>query len=254
VYSKKQPPKYEFSNRSSQLKRQSFSLILDFDSTFITGETLDELAVISLVGHNRRDEIIDDIRKITELGMAGKISFTDSLKRRLNQLSATNDHLKQLSKNLKGQITASIERNQDFFIANQSRIYIVSGGFKDVIRSVTNDFKIREDHIFANDVLFDEQSNLVGIDLNNPLSRDHGKSQVIKKSNIPHPILMFGDGYTDLEVKKDGAADYFFAFTENVNRPEVTCEADRVISSFDEFIEMYQKGNLFDFQLITDKS
>ncbi len=223
----------------------NFSLILDFDNTFITTETLDELAAISLSRHPDQRQILDEIQSITKLGMAGDIRFSESLQRRLNLLQVTRTHIHQLCRRLKRKITPSIYRNRDFFLENHHRIYIISGGFREVIREVSVDFKIHEDHIFANDIVFDGQSRIAGIEKDNPLSQDHGKSRVIRENNILRPSVMVGDGYTDLEVKLDGSVDHFFAFTENVNRPEVTGKADREIYSFDAFLDFIRQGVLF---------
>ena len=55
-------------------------LIIDYDSTFIKLESLDELSKNS---KNFNKKIHKEIIKITELGMEGKISFSESLEKRL---------------------------------------------------------------------------------------------------------------------------------------------------------------------------
>jgi D-3-phosphoglycerate dehydrogenase len=52
--------------------------------------------------------------------------------------------------------------------------------------------------------------------------------------NLPHPIIVVGDGYTDYEIRATGEADQFWAFTEHIERPEVVVGADRTLSSFAE--------------------
>ncbi|MFQ6610216.1 MAG: hypothetical protein ACE5D7_05375, partial [Fidelibacterota bacterium] len=173
----------------------------------------------------------------TGLGMAGKISFSDSLQRRLRLLKINKEHIEKLKFTLENQITNSIARHRDFFHKNYEHIYIVSGGFREVILFVTKDFHIHARHVLANDLIFDNQSNVKGIDPKNPLSQDYGKSIAVLQKNIPRPLVMLGDGYTDLQLKLDGTVDKFIAFTENIHRPEVTKDADAVISSFDEFLD-----------------
>ena len=55
------------------------NLIIDFDSTIIKTEGLEELASISLQNKTNKEEIIQKIEKITNLGMEGSIGFTESL-------------------------------------------------------------------------------------------------------------------------------------------------------------------------------
>lgn len=59
-------------------------LVIDFDSTIIEVETLEELAEEALRDNKNKEEILKQISKITNQGMEGKISFTDSLQKRLS--------------------------------------------------------------------------------------------------------------------------------------------------------------------------
>jgi D-3-phosphoglycerate dehydrogenase len=54
------------------------NFVFDFDSTLTSVEALDVLAEISLVNNSEKDEIINEIVDITNLGIDGKISFTES--------------------------------------------------------------------------------------------------------------------------------------------------------------------------------
>ena len=53
--------------------------IFDFDSTLTRVEALDVLAEITLANNPKKDEIIQEITEITNLGIDGEISFTESL-------------------------------------------------------------------------------------------------------------------------------------------------------------------------------
>jgi D-3-phosphoglycerate dehydrogenase len=59
------------------------NFVFDFDSTLTSVEALDVLAEISLVNNSKKDEIINEIVDITNLGIDGKISFTESLEKRI---------------------------------------------------------------------------------------------------------------------------------------------------------------------------
>ena len=53
------------------------NFVFDFDSTLTSVEALDVLAEITLVNNPDKDQIIEDIIDITNLGIDGKISFTE---------------------------------------------------------------------------------------------------------------------------------------------------------------------------------
>ena len=56
--------------------------IIDFDSTFTKVEALDVLGEISLIGRPDRDDVLDQIRAITDRGMSGEIGLAQSLDRK----------------------------------------------------------------------------------------------------------------------------------------------------------------------------
>ena len=72
--------------------------IIDFDSTFIQTEGLEELAEVVLKDNPKKEEILEEIKKITNLGMEGKIGFRESLKKRLALLKANRTHLEKVKK------------------------------------------------------------------------------------------------------------------------------------------------------------
>ena len=210
--------------------------IIDFDSTFTKVEALDVLGEISLVGRPDRKDVLNQIKAITDRGMSGEISFTESLNLRLGLLKAHRNQLPALIENLKGKISDSFQRNKQFLTEHTDNIYVVSNGFREFIVPIVTLLGVRDDHVFANTFVFDDTGNIVGFDPENPLSANGGKSQVIRELNLNGEVYVIGDGYTDYEIKASGLANRFYAFTENVMRPHVVEKADYVAPSLDEFL------------------
>ena len=210
--------------------------IIDFDSTFTKVEALDVLGEISLIGRPDRDDVLNQIRVITDRGMAGEISFTESLELRLKLLQAHRDQLPALVETLMGKISDSFRRNQAFLTENAEHIFVVSNGFREFIVPIVTSLGIRPENVFANTFLFDETGRIVGFDRQNPLSANDGKTEVIRGLNLDGEVYVIGDGYTDYEIKASGVASRFYAFTENVLRPGVVEKADFVAPSLDEFL------------------
>lgn len=210
--------------------------IIDFDSTIIKTEGLDELAKIVLKENPKKEDILAQIQQITNLGMEGKMGFTESLRKRLSFLQINKSHIEKLVKVLRKQLTSSVLRNKKFFKSNNGHIYIISGGFMEYIAPVVEKIGISQSKILANSFKFDKKGSVTGIDETNPLSKTGGKIKTVKNLNLAGEVIVIGDGYTDLEIKQSGIADYFYAFTENVSRENVTQKADKIIKSFDEFL------------------
>ena len=210
--------------------------IIDFDSTFTKVEALDELGAISLQNNPNLANILLEIKHITDLGMSGQLSFTQSLERRIALLQAHRDHLPLLIGRLRKQVSDSFERNRAFFTEYADQVLIISNGFREFIVPIVTEFGIKEENIFANTFEFDGKGNIVGFDPANVLSANGGKVKQIRSLNLTGDIYVIGDGYTDYEIKEAGLANRFYAFTENVERDRVVAKADHVAPSLDEFL------------------
>jgi D-3-phosphoglycerate dehydrogenase / 2-oxoglutarate reductase len=210
--------------------------IIDFDSTFTQVEALDELARISLRKHPDRENIYKQIEDLTNASMEGRLSFTESLQKRVKLLEANREHLKQLITHLKKKVSTSFLRNSNFFKLHSDNVYIVSGGFKEFIIPVVTDYFIKKENIYANTFVFDEHDNIIGYDKENPLSQEGGKVKLLKQMDLKGEIFGIGDGYSDFQLKESGMIKKFFAFTENIERKSVAEKADHITPSFDEFL------------------
>src|SRR4028119_2294973 len=94
------------------LTKEERYFIIDFDSTFTRVEAMDELGAISLHNNKNLENIIQEIKHITDLGMSGELSFTQSLERRIELLQAHRNHLPLLIERLRTPVSAPFERHR----------------------------------------------------------------------------------------------------------------------------------------------
>jgi D-3-phosphoglycerate dehydrogenase len=214
-------------------------LIVDFDSTLVRREALEELGSIALKGRSDKEEILREIKKITKMGMEGEIGFSESLRSRLKVLPIRKEHIRELIKDLKDSITPSVAANKDFFKDNAERIFIISGGFVDFISPVAVGLGIKEENILANKFVFGVGGEVLGIEEDNLLSTDNGKVEQIRELGLTGEKWVIGDGWTDYEIKNQGEADKFIAFIENVSRDKVVEVADHTASSWDDILNLF---------------
>ncbi|MCD8433302.1 phosphoglycerate dehydrogenase [Tenacibaculum finnmarkense genomovar ulcerans] len=212
------------------------SFVFDFDSTLTKVEALDVLAEISLLGNPKKEAIIDQIITITNQGIDGEISFTESLKKRIDLLNATKADLPLLIKELEQKVSRSIADNKDFFKNFSDDIYVISAGFKEFIIPIVAEYNIPAERVFANTFEFDKNDAIIGFDTQNLLSQHNGKIDCLKNLNLAGEIQVIGDGYSDAVTKKAGVADTFFAYTENVQRAKTIANADHITPNLDEFL------------------
>lgn len=208
--------------------------IIDYDSTFIKVESLDELSKIS----NGDDETINNkISEITNLGMEGKISFSDSLRKRIELIECNKEDIVKTIEILEKKVSDSFKNNISFLKNNAENILIVSSGFHELIEPIVIQYGIKKENIFANKFLYDN-NKVIGYDKKNPLSKSQGKVNILKELKLKGEVHVIGDGYTDYEIKKEGLANYFYLFIENIKRESVVKSADYLLKSLDQFIKI----------------
>ncbi|MEA2007338.1 MAG: HAD-IB family phosphatase [Patescibacteria group bacterium] len=216
-------------------------LVVDFDSTFVKLESLDNLADFALEGNPQKKQILQQVETTTKLGMEGKITFPQSLSRRLKLFSANKQHINKLIEKLSDNISESIKKNQNFFRENSDKIYIISGGFIDYIAPIAQNFGVAWDHILANEFCFNKRDRITGINKENCLAQQEGKVKAVNALDLDGTIWVVGDGFTDYEIKKAGSADKFVAFVENVKRDNIIEKADHTIENFDDLKRLIEE-------------
>ena len=173
------------------------SYVFDFDSTITRVEALDILAEIALADNPEKEDIVAQIQEITNLGIDGEISFTESLERRIRLLRAHKSQLNQLIEELNEKISDSFMRNQRFFETHKDQIYVVSCGFKEFIEPIVKRFHIEPDRVYANTFVYDDQGYIIGFDTENVLSSHNRKISCLKNMNLSGEVQVIGDGYPD---------------------------------------------------------
>ncbi len=224
------------------LNNNHWTLILDFDSTLVKVETMDLLAEMVLANDPDRKSIIEAIKNLTALGMAGSITFQESLSQRLGLLSIHRDHVMALRERLLTQISTSFLEYQHWLQENSHFIYIVSGGFKETIQPVAGKLGLRKEHVYANKFVYDSSGQVTGVDQNILLSRSGGKLEQVRLLRLAGPIIVVGDGNTDAEILKLGKQVEFFAYTEHIYRSAVVANADQSVNSLREVINYIEFG------------
>ena len=212
-------------------------LIIDFDSTFVTVESLDELAHIVLKDNPESTQRLETIRAITRAGMEGSIPFDESLSKRLKLLNINQKDIHAANIVLAKKVTPSFKRNKQFLMENAQNILIISGGFYEMIIPIVSEYGILEDQVFANKFVYKGTSRIAHVDSQNIMAQSGGKVAQANALGLAGEIHVIGDGYTDYQIKSEGPATKFFSFIENIRRNSVCEVADVVLSNIDDYIK-----------------
>lgn len=195
------------------------TVVFDCDSTLSAIEGIDELAAAHRAS----------IAALTERAMRGELSLESVYGARLDLIRPHRDAVATLAD---AYIAAAIPDARETIAALRAggiAVHILSGGFRQAIVPFAAWLGISAEFVSAVELHFDEDGQYTGFDTSSPLARSGGKRAMLEVWQPPlsRPVLMVGDGITDLEARP--AVDHFVAFAGVAARPEVTAGADTVL-------------------------
>ena len=206
----------------NNVTKETNSFIFDFDSTIVTTETLDDL--IKSVLPEDDHALKAQIDETTHRCMNGEISFNQSITTRLSLAHLTRQDFHAMAIKTLKDVTEGIDLIIKDLLLNGQNVFIVSGGFMEVILPTAELLGIPAANCFANTCLFDENDTVIGL-MDSPLAHEGGKIKIIQTlkndGKLPGKIIMIGDGMSDFSVLENGYADSFIGCGFNACRPSV---------------------------------
>lgn len=212
--------------------------VFDFDSTLVKIESLDELLIEGL-RKKGKNEVIPKIEEITNMGMNGEINLKESIEKRLALAELKKDDIQLFKNKILKEITPGIEKIISWLQAQGHAIFIISGGFLDCILPVAKKLNIPKENCFGNSCYYNQNGSLTGIDQKNPLVRSNGKCQIISELKKKHkcPVVIIGDGFSDLIPWQNKMADYFLGFGVNIHRPKIQMQAENYFTTTKDLLQ-----------------
>ena len=202
------------------------NIIFDFDSTLIKKESL-ELILEPLLKNS--PEKLQEIEKITNLGMQGDLSFRDSLEQRLAIASPTKASIDVFTKEYSPSLlTRGIEDFVKELHAKGYKVWIFSGGLTESIYPFAKVLKIPVKNIYAVEVNWNDDGSFKS--LNNTNGACDSKLLAFEKAKelLQGEVIAIGDGFTDYQLFEAGFANKFIAYTEHAERKAVVEKAECV--------------------------
>ena len=225
------------------------TIFFDFDSTLVSIESFDELLTSAIQNNPNQNKIIAEINEITRKGMEGEMAFKDSLLLRLNKAKINKNMFNEFSNKVKSNITNGMENYIQALQSAGHKVCILSGGFIDYIIPVAQQLNIPLSQVYANSFTFDNNGNVIGFDIANPLIQDNGKSLLIKQLKeqlkVTGKVVVIGDGLTDYNTFTDKQADIFIGCGIHIEREIVKQKADNYFSNINDlknFLNSCLKG------------
>lgn len=200
------------------------AVVFDCDSTLSALEGIEELAG----GHRQ------EVAALTDAAMRGDIPLEEVYGRRLALIRPTRDAVDALGPRY---IQALVEDAAATVAALRSAgvdVRVVSGGLLPPVLALARHLGIPDTAVAAVPVRFAGDGAYAGYDAQAPAARAGGKGAVIRRwrsapDPLPGPVLLVGDGATDLEALPD--VDLFVAYAGVIARPSVVEAAPVVLRS-----------------------
>ncbi len=195
------------------------TVIFDCDSTLSAIEGIEELA------REHRDEIAH----LTDLAMRGAVPLEEVYGRRLDLIRPTRADVARIGELYISRMVPGAAETVAALAARGVVLQVLSGGLLPAVAHLSRHLGIAPDRVAAVDLQFGADGAYTGFDTASPLARAGGKRTWVEAhlARLPRPILLVGDGATDLEARP--AVDAFAAFAGVVRRQDVVAGADVVL-------------------------
>lgn len=241
-------------------------LLFDFDSTLASVEGLDLLyarevrreGVLPEVAAAAREgpDPLQSFQAITDAGMEGRLDAAESLRRRLALFPGggpTPAGVAEAAREIASALSPSIAADLDTFAALLPRIWIVSGGFHELIAPAAARLGIREDRVLAHRFRLRREVDKASegpvpltLDPTTPMARG-GKVGAVQELlhrgafGASPTLWIVGDGATDLALRTAGLCTTFVAWSETVRRTPVAEAADHEVEDFGAFRHLLER-------------
>jgi len=209
----------------------------DVDSTVVKTEGIDLLG--------KCFGVMKEISELTHAAMNGNVKFQDAMNDRLQLMADHGMTEEALEKCVKKEgvprWTDGVREVVKRLHARGVDVYLVSGGFRNMINPIAEVLDIPEENIYANTILFDKEGNYAGFNRKEPTSASGGKPAVLKmmkKQKKYKTMIMFGDGATDMDARTKGPAAAFIGYGGVTARPKIVEGADWFVYSFKEILNV----------------
>lgn len=209
----------------------------DVDSTFCQDESIDELAAFLGVG--------EQVAAVTARAMGGSMKFQDALAQRLEVMKPSASDVERYLASHPPLITPGIPELLSLLRSQNKKVFLVSGGFRQIIHPLAQGLHIPTSHVFANSILFDpHDGSYAGFDPKEFTSRSGGKAEAvehIKREWNLQTVVMVGDGATDAEARRPGGADVFVGYGGVVYRETVAEKADWYVMDIEDIVKVVRQ-------------
>lgn len=194
------------------------TVIFDCDAT------LSEIVGIDELGHERRAEI----EALSDAAMNGDVPLEQVYGQRLALARPSRTRVEEVGRLYLERLVPDTHETVRTLLSAGVDVRVVSSGMLPAVRVMARALGIADEKVAAVDLHFNAAGEYESFDHQSPVTAADGKRRVVESwPELRRPVMLVGDGATDLEAKP--AVDMFVCFAGVAARPHVMAGADAVI-------------------------
>ena len=195
------------------------TVVFDCDATLSAITGIEELS------REQRSEV----ERLTDSAMSGQLPLEQIYARRLALARPNRRRVEDLGRLYVERLVPDAREVVAALADSEVDVRIVSSGVRPAVLTLARSLGVPDDRVAAVDLRFDAAGEYDAFE-DSPLVASGGKAVILEGWQLNRPIMMVGDGMTDLETRP--VVDLFVAFAGVVARARVTAGADVVITDF----------------------
>ena len=182
-----------------------------------------------------------EVAALTSAAMNGGLPFQDALKQRLDLLQPSAASITDCLSSHPLTITPGFLSLLHLLRAHHKQLYLVTGGFIQMLTHLLPRLHIPSSHVYANRLLFTPTGHYTGFDTTQPTSTSGGKAKAITALLTDRRlsrVVMVGDGMTDVEARPPAVC--MVGYGGVVVREAVRRQADWFIVDWKQLMDVFE--------------
>lgn len=214
------------------------TLVLDFDSTVVSCETLEEILRPKL---SAQPDLMVEIERLTREAMAGRMAFGEALEARLKIAAPSRQEVESFGQQLSDKLSRGMAQLIENLQASGTEVWIVSGGLKEALLPVARQLGITEERVCAVTLRWSDTGTLLGLNPDDPFAQSKYAGAKTVAEQWIQPAIGVGDGMTDYELYEKGLVQDFVIYAEHVQRQSVLSTGMPVAKNCEELWKLLHK-------------
>jgi len=221
------------------------NIIFDFDSVILCAEGVELILQQALLrlDEKTRLQCTSKLNQITYLADIGETPMAEAMQERFALAPVYREDVEAGAPRILAALSPKVRETFAALRTAGKRLFVFSTGSDEWVRPVTRALQVEDDHVFTNQLLYDDQGRVTGFDEKNPLFLSVGKGYIVEQlkneGRLPGGTAVVGNGASDLAIRTNGCAQMFVYFSTQRTHEEIRRQADFSVDVLDQMLPLF---------------